>query len=247
MTPPRSKRKKIPRDRENDYTPEAAEARRAFLREQTGVGLEHVSHYSFDPSHSPRQHRALHRRRAGADRLRRPAARQRRARAGRVLRAPGHHRGHAGRQLQPRHEVAARGRRRDDHGPRRRDAARPRLRVRERPRGASVRRLARRALRRDQAGGGDHHAHRPAARHRAVLGQPDPVHALQLHDRRRRGPEPDRQGDRRRLRVDHLQLPGHHRLLPGVELRHRQEELADQRAAHARQARGRRGDDSRAP
>ena len=53
MTPPRSVRKKIPRDRENDYTPEAAEARRAFLREQTGVGLEHVSHYSFDPSILP--------------------------------------------------------------------------------------------------------------------------------------------------------------------------------------------------
>lgn len=32
MTPPRSKRKKIPRNRDNDYTPEAAEARRAFLR-----------------------------------------------------------------------------------------------------------------------------------------------------------------------------------------------------------------------
>ncbi len=53
MTPPRSKRKKVPRDRENDYTPEAAEARRAFLHEQTGVGLEHVSHYSFDPSVLP--------------------------------------------------------------------------------------------------------------------------------------------------------------------------------------------------
>jgi hydroxymethylglutaryl-CoA reductase (NADPH) len=53
MTPPRSKRKKVPRDRENDYTPEAAEARRAFLREQTGVGLEHVSRYSFDPSVLP--------------------------------------------------------------------------------------------------------------------------------------------------------------------------------------------------
>lgn len=50
MTPPRSKRRKIPRDRADDYTPGAAEARRAFLREETGVGLEHVSHYSFDPS-----------------------------------------------------------------------------------------------------------------------------------------------------------------------------------------------------
>jgi hydroxymethylglutaryl-CoA reductase (NADPH) len=53
VTPPRAKRKKVPRDRENDYTPEAAEARRAFLREQTGVGLEHVSRYSFDPSVLP--------------------------------------------------------------------------------------------------------------------------------------------------------------------------------------------------
>src|SRR5204863_856059 len=40
---------KIPRDRENDYTHEAAEARQRFLREQTGVDLQHVPHYSFDP------------------------------------------------------------------------------------------------------------------------------------------------------------------------------------------------------
>jgi len=46
-------RRKIPRDRENDYTPAAAAARRAFLREQTGVALEHVSHYSFDPAVLP--------------------------------------------------------------------------------------------------------------------------------------------------------------------------------------------------
>ena len=49
MTTPRAERKKIPRDRENDYTLEAVEARRAFVREQTGVALEHVSRYSFDP------------------------------------------------------------------------------------------------------------------------------------------------------------------------------------------------------
>src|SRR5271167_20473 len=48
-----SPRKKIPRDHENDYTPEAAEARRAFLSEQTGVSLEHLSHYSFDPAILP--------------------------------------------------------------------------------------------------------------------------------------------------------------------------------------------------
>ena len=39
----------IPRDRDNDYTREAAEGRRAFLAEQTGAGLEHVGAYSFDP------------------------------------------------------------------------------------------------------------------------------------------------------------------------------------------------------
>jgi hydroxymethylglutaryl-CoA reductase (NADPH) len=40
----------IPRDRDNDYTRSAADARRAFISEQTGAGLEHVSSYSFDPS-----------------------------------------------------------------------------------------------------------------------------------------------------------------------------------------------------
>jgi len=40
----------IPRDPENDYTPEAARARQEFARERTGANLEHVSSYSFDPS-----------------------------------------------------------------------------------------------------------------------------------------------------------------------------------------------------
>jgi hydroxymethylglutaryl-CoA reductase (NADPH) len=40
---------RIPRNRENDYTPEAAAARREFLRERTGVELEQVSEFSFDP------------------------------------------------------------------------------------------------------------------------------------------------------------------------------------------------------
>src|SRR6266576_5827753 len=39
----------VPRDRENDYTREAARARREFVRERTGAELEHVSSYSFDP------------------------------------------------------------------------------------------------------------------------------------------------------------------------------------------------------
>ena len=46
-------RRKIPRELDDDYTHAAAAARRAFLREQTGVALEHVSRYSFDPSALP--------------------------------------------------------------------------------------------------------------------------------------------------------------------------------------------------
>ena len=53
MRTPRAGRRKIPRDPENDYTPQAAEARQAFLRAQTGAGLEHLSRYSFDPSILP--------------------------------------------------------------------------------------------------------------------------------------------------------------------------------------------------
>jgi hydroxymethylglutaryl-CoA reductase (NADPH) len=43
-------RGKIPRERENDYTREAAQARREFIEERTGAQLEHVSSYSFDSS-----------------------------------------------------------------------------------------------------------------------------------------------------------------------------------------------------
>src|SRR4051812_11888348 len=39
----------VPRDREDDYTREAAETRREFIEEHTGASLEHVSQYSFDP------------------------------------------------------------------------------------------------------------------------------------------------------------------------------------------------------
>ena len=40
---------KIPRDKENDYTREAAQTRREFAKEQTNAGLEHVGKHSFDP------------------------------------------------------------------------------------------------------------------------------------------------------------------------------------------------------
>jgi hydroxymethylglutaryl-CoA reductase (NADPH) len=45
-----SPRVPVPRDRENDYTREAARARLEFARERTGASLEHVPSFSFDPS-----------------------------------------------------------------------------------------------------------------------------------------------------------------------------------------------------
>jgi hydroxymethylglutaryl-CoA reductase (NADPH) len=39
----------IPHDRDNDYTREAADQRRAFVEEHTDAELEHISRYSFDP------------------------------------------------------------------------------------------------------------------------------------------------------------------------------------------------------
>src|SRR4051795_1146902 len=39
----------IPRDRENDYTREAADTRRRFVAEQTDASLQHVSSHSFEP------------------------------------------------------------------------------------------------------------------------------------------------------------------------------------------------------
>jgi hydroxymethylglutaryl-CoA reductase (NADPH) len=40
----------VPRDRENDWTDAAARRRQEFVRERTGVALEHVPQYSFDPA-----------------------------------------------------------------------------------------------------------------------------------------------------------------------------------------------------
>ena len=44
---------RVPRDKENDYTPEMAAQRRVFLREQTGASLEHVGQFSLDPGALP--------------------------------------------------------------------------------------------------------------------------------------------------------------------------------------------------
>src|SRR6059058_3025063 len=50
-TSPRE-RVSVPRQ-SDDYSREAAEMRREFLREQAGTSLEHVGSYSFDPSGLP--------------------------------------------------------------------------------------------------------------------------------------------------------------------------------------------------
>ncbi len=44
---------RVPRDKQNDYTPGMAAHRREFLREQTGVSLEHVGQFSLDPDVLP--------------------------------------------------------------------------------------------------------------------------------------------------------------------------------------------------
>ena len=44
---------KIPRNKENDYTREAADARREFAKDQTSAELDHVGKYSFDPAVLP--------------------------------------------------------------------------------------------------------------------------------------------------------------------------------------------------
>ena len=44
---------RIPRDKQDDHTPEVAADRRRFLSEQTGVSLEHVGQFSFDPGVLP--------------------------------------------------------------------------------------------------------------------------------------------------------------------------------------------------
>ena len=203
----RRKRGRTFRDiRDNDYTAEAAAERRAFVEAQTGAKLDHVGRYSFDPCDSARQHRELHRRRAGADRARRAAAHQRRARPGRFLRADGDDRRNAGRQLQPRHAGADRMRRREDDDRRGGDAALAGLHLRRRARGPRLRRLGARAFRRDQGRGGGDDPHRAAPEHRAVRGRTAAAPPVQLHDRRRRRPEHDRQGDLRRLRMDQGEL-----------------------------------------
>ena len=40
----------VPRDRDDDYTRDAAERRAEFVREGTGASIDHLTSYSFDPA-----------------------------------------------------------------------------------------------------------------------------------------------------------------------------------------------------
>ena len=46
----RVKRTTVPHDKDNDYTPEIVKARQKFVEEYTGVKLQHIDKFSFDPS-----------------------------------------------------------------------------------------------------------------------------------------------------------------------------------------------------
>lgn len=46
-------REAIPRDKDNDYTHEAAQRRREFVEQRSGASLQHVAHYSVDPASLP--------------------------------------------------------------------------------------------------------------------------------------------------------------------------------------------------
>ncbi len=44
---------KIPRNKDNDYTDEAARLRREFVKERTGTDLHHTGQYSLDTGSLP--------------------------------------------------------------------------------------------------------------------------------------------------------------------------------------------------
>jgi len=41
---------KIPRSKEDDYSHEMAKKRQAFMEEKSGVKIQHINQYSFDPA-----------------------------------------------------------------------------------------------------------------------------------------------------------------------------------------------------
>ena len=240
---------KVPRSKENDYTREMAEARRRFVQERTGTALEHVGSFSFDPGVLPGNVENF----IGVAQV--PIGL-----AG-PLRIDGEHakgdffvplattRGHAGRQLQPRHAPAERERRRQDHGRRAVHAALAGLHPRRRAEGARLRRLGRRSTSTTIKAVAETTTRvGQADQHRPVRDRPAALPALQLHDRRRRRPEHDRQGHVRGLRVDQEDtIPAAPNYILSGNIDTDKKHSRDQHAADARQARRRRVHDQGRP
>ena len=214
------------------------------MREHTGAELEHVGSYSFDPgvlTGNVEQFVGVAQVPIG---LAGPAARQRRARAGRVLRPARDRRGHAGRQLQPRHAPAARGRRRDDDDHGRPHAARARRSCSPAPaRRARSRRGSTSTSTRSRRRPSPRRA--PASCRRSRSTPPSRILYTRFNYTTGDAAGQNLTGKATQAACRWIDASNdtHRALLPRVELRDRQEELAGQHAPHARQAGHRRGDD----
>ena len=197
---------RIPRDKDNDYTAEAAAARREFAAEQSGAELEHVGSFSVDPAGPPGNIENF----TGVAQV--PIGL-----AGPLLVDGEHAQGEFYVPMATAEGTLVASYNRgmkllreaggvkttviDDRMQRAPSFLFPSARE-----ARELRRVARDPLRADQGGGRGDDLQRQAAGHPAVRGEPDHLHPLQLHDRRRRRPEHDRQGDRGRLQVDPRQL-----------------------------------------
>src|SRR5918992_1113166 len=171
----------VPRDRENDYTEEAVEQRRRFVRERTGVELEHVPHYSFEPAITGGNIEQF----IGVAQV--PIGM-----AGPLLVDGEHAQGEFYVPMATAEGTLVASYNRGMKLLREAGGVKTTIlddRMQRAP--AFLFPSAREA---------DHEV-RQADRDRAVLGQPHPLHALRLHHGRRGGPEPHGQGDGRGVRV----------------------------------------------
>ena len=195
-------------DQRANFGAEMVARRRRFAEEYSGVTLKHVSGYSFDPVVAAGNIENF----TGVAQVplgfAGPLPDQWRARQGRVPDPAGHDRGHAGRLVQPRDEGAQPLGRRDLHrlgatacsGRRSSSSTR---RARRATSATGCRSTSPRSA--QEAEATSRVARLPGHRHlpREQVRLP----ALQLHHRRRRGPEHGRARDLRRLQLDPGALP----------------------------------------
>ena len=241
---PASMGDRIPRDPENDYTPEAAAARREFLTERTGTSLEHVGASSFDPAILPGNVENF----IGVAQV--PIGL-----AGPLLVDGEHANGEFyvpmataegtlvasySRGMKLLRQVGGVKTTILDDAMQRAPCF---MFASAREVGPFARWLEEHFDDVKAVAEGDDKL-REAAQHRAVHGVEDPLHPLQLHDRGRRRPEPLRQGDLGGVQLDPRQLRGNRALPARVRVRDRQEDISGQHAQHSRQAGGRGGRDS---